>query len=37
MGGDLAAAKDILAKAGYTLSGGELHYPSGKREELASL
>ena len=30
MGGDLTAAKEILAKAGYTLSGGELHYPAGK-------
>jgi peptide/nickel transport system substrate-binding protein len=35
MGGDIAAAKAILAKAGYTVSGGELHYPAGQREELA--
>jgi peptide/nickel transport system substrate-binding protein len=33
MGGDLAAAKKILADAGYTLSGGQLHYPAGKKEE----
>ncbi len=34
-GGDLAKAKQILASAGYTVSGGQLHYPSGKREEIA--
>jgi peptide/nickel transport system substrate-binding protein len=35
-GGDLAKAKQLLAQAGYTLSGGELHYPSGRREETTS-
>jgi peptide/nickel transport system substrate-binding protein len=35
-GGDLAKAKQLLAEAGYTLSGGELHYPAGKREEITS-
>jgi peptide/nickel transport system substrate-binding protein len=35
-GGDLAKAKQILADAGYTLSGGELHYPAGKHEEITS-
>jgi peptide/nickel transport system substrate-binding protein len=37
MGGDIAKAKEILAQAGFTVSGGELHYPTGKREELAGL
>lgn len=37
MGGDIAKAKQILATAGYTVSGGELHYPPGKREEISSL
>ena len=32
-GGDLAAAKKILAEAGYTLSGGDLRYPAGRHEE----
>jgi hypothetical protein len=36
-GGDLAKSKQILASAGYTLSGGQLHYPAGKREEITSL
>jgi peptide/nickel transport system substrate-binding protein len=36
MGGDLAAAKKILADAGYTLSGGQLHYPAGHREETSA-
>jgi peptide/nickel transport system substrate-binding protein len=35
-GGDLPKAKQMLAEAGYTLSGGELHYPAGKREEITS-
>jgi peptide/nickel transport system substrate-binding protein len=35
-GGDLPKAKQLLAEAGYTLSGGELHYPAGKREEITS-
>ena len=35
-GGDLSKAKQMLAEAGYTLSGGELHYPAGKREEITS-
>lgn len=34
-GGDLAKAKELLTSAGYTLSGGQLHYPPGKREEIA--
>jgi peptide/nickel transport system substrate-binding protein len=33
-GGDLAKAKQMLIEAGYTVSGGELHYPAGKREEI---
>jgi peptide/nickel transport system substrate-binding protein len=33
--GDLNKAKKILADAGYTLEGGALHYPTGKRETLA--
>jgi peptide/nickel transport system substrate-binding protein len=33
MGGDLAKAKALLAAAGYTVSGGALHYPAGKKEE----
>ena len=36
MGGDLAAAKKILASAGYTLSGGQLHYPAGRKEETSA-
>ncbi len=35
-GGDLNKAKQILADAGYTLDGGQLHYPPGQRETLAS-
>jgi peptide/nickel transport system substrate-binding protein len=35
-GGDLAKAKQMLAAAGYTLSGGQLHYPAGRREEITS-
>jgi peptide/nickel transport system substrate-binding protein len=35
-GGDLPKAKQMLAEAGYTLSGGDLHYPAGKREEITS-
>jgi peptide/nickel transport system substrate-binding protein len=35
-GGDLAKAKQILADAGYTLSGGQLHYPAGRKEEITS-
>jgi peptide/nickel transport system substrate-binding protein len=35
-GGDLAKSKQMLADAGYTVSGGELHYPAGKREEITS-
>jgi peptide/nickel transport system substrate-binding protein len=35
-GGDLAKAKQMLAEAGYVLSGGELHYPAGKKEEITS-
>jgi peptide/nickel transport system substrate-binding protein len=35
-GGDLAKAKQLLAAAGYALSGGELHYPAGKREEITA-
>jgi peptide/nickel transport system substrate-binding protein len=35
-GGDLPKAKQMLVEAGYTLSGGELHYPAGKREEITS-
>ena len=35
-GGDLAHAKKLLADAGYTLEGGALHYPAGKKETLAS-
>jgi peptide/nickel transport system substrate-binding protein len=35
-GGDLAKAKAMLASAGYTLSGGQLHYPAGRREEITS-
>ena len=35
-GGDLIKAKQMLADAGYTLSGGELHYPAGKKEEITS-
>ena len=36
VGGDLAGAKKTLEDAGYTLDGGALHYPAGKREMLAS-
>jgi peptide/nickel transport system substrate-binding protein len=36
MGGDLAAAKKMLADAGYTLSGGQLHYPDGRKEEITA-
>lgn len=35
-GGDLNAAKKMLEDAGYTLDGGALRYPAGKRETLAS-
>jgi peptide/nickel transport system substrate-binding protein len=35
-GGDLAKAKQMLASAGYTVFGGQLHYPSGRREEITS-
>jgi peptide/nickel transport system substrate-binding protein len=35
-GGDLAAAKKILADAGYTLSSGQLHYPAGRKEETSA-
>ena len=35
-GGDLAKAKQMLASAGYTLAGGQLHYPAGRREETTS-
>jgi peptide/nickel transport system substrate-binding protein len=35
-GGDLAKAKQMLASAGYTLAGGQLHYPAGRREEITS-
>jgi peptide/nickel transport system substrate-binding protein len=35
-GGDLPRAKQMLAEAGYTVSGGELHYPNGKHEEITS-
>jgi peptide/nickel transport system substrate-binding protein len=35
-GGDVVKAKQILQDAGYTLDGGQLHYPAGKRETLAS-
>ena len=35
-GGDLAKAKALLASAGYTVSGGQLHYPVGRREEITS-
>lgn len=31
-GGDLGLAKSILADAGYTVSGGRLHYPDGVME-----
>jgi len=36
MGGDLAQAKKLLADAGYTLSGGQLHYPAGRKEEISA-
>jgi peptide/nickel transport system substrate-binding protein len=36
VGGDLNKSKQILADAGYTLEDGQLHYPAGKRETLAS-
>lgn len=36
MGGDLAAAKKRLADAGYAVSGGQLHYPAGRKEETAA-
>jgi peptide/nickel transport system substrate-binding protein len=36
MGGDLAKSKKILADAGYTLSGGQLHYPAGRKEEITA-
>ena len=35
-GGDLATSRKLLTEAGYTLSGGQLHYPAGRREELTS-
>jgi peptide/nickel transport system substrate-binding protein len=35
-GGDLKAARAMLKEAGYTLKGNDLHYPAGKKEELAS-
>jgi len=35
-GGDLSKAKQMLIDAGYTVSGGELHYPAGRREEITS-
>jgi peptide/nickel transport system substrate-binding protein len=35
-GGDLNKAKKMLEDAGYTLDGGQLRYPAGKREMLAS-
>jgi peptide/nickel transport system substrate-binding protein len=35
-GGDLAGSKKLLAAAGYSLSGGQLHYPAGRREEITS-
>ena len=35
-GGDLPKAKKMLEDAGYTLDGGQLRYPAGKRETLAS-
>ena len=34
---NLEEAKRILERAGYTLVGGKLHYPDGKRETLTSL
>ncbi len=33
---DLSEAKAILAKAGFKLVGGRLHYPDGERETLPS-
>ena len=36
-GADNAQAKKILERAGYTLVGGRLHYPDGKKEELQAL
>lgn len=36
MGGDLARSKQLLTAAGYMVSGGVLHYPSGKHEEIAA-
>jgi len=36
VGGDLTKAKKMLEDAGYTLDGGQLRYPAGKRETLAS-
>jgi peptide/nickel transport system substrate-binding protein len=36
MGGDLNKAKKILDDAGYTLDGGTLRYPAGKKETLAA-
>jgi peptide/nickel transport system substrate-binding protein len=35
LGGDLNKAKQMLADAGYTLDGGTLRYPAGKKETLA--
>ncbi|WP_428487431.1 ABC transporter substrate-binding protein [Rhodopila sp.] len=35
-GGDLAKSKQLLAAAGYTLAGGQLHYPAGRKEEITS-
>ena len=35
-GGNLNEAKKMLEDAGYTLDGGQLRYPAGKRETLAS-
>ena len=36
-GGDLKAAAKMLEDAGYTLDGGALRYPAGKKETLAAL
>lgn len=37
MGGDLNKAKKMLEDAGYTLDGGALRYPAGKKETLATM
>ena len=34
---NLDEAKKILERAGYTLVGGRLHFPDGKKEELQAL